>query len=179
MTSPLAFWVGRWDVHDSATGQPAGFNEIVSILDGHAVLERWRGASGLEGASLFWADGASGTWKQVWATSAGWGKEKTMVAEGPGLVRFEGVVTLPDGTQVRDRTTLTRLDDGRIRQVIEAAPLDGDRWEVGFDAVYTPAAGGAYHGSALPIPGRDECRLPERRAVFAVDARSRGRRSVQ
>ena len=140
MTSPLAFWVGNWEVYDSATGERAGSNEIVSILDGHAVLERWRGESGLEGTSLFWNDGASGTWQQVWATSSGWAKQKTMVeADMPGAVRFEGVVTLPDETQVRDRTTLTSLGDGRVRQVIETSPLDGDAWEIGFDAVYTPA----------------------------------------
>jgi len=140
MASPLAFWVGTWDVHDSATGEHAGSNEIVSILDGHGVLERWSGASGLEGTSLFWNDGASGTWRQVWATSAGWAKQKTMVAgDVPGAVRFEGIVELPDGTQVRDRTTLTPLGDGSVRQVIETAPLDEDAWEIGFDAVYTPA----------------------------------------
>ena len=139
MTSPLEFWVGTWDVHDSATGARAGWNEITSILDGRAVLERWRGVSGLEGTSLFWDDGASGTWRQVWATSIGWAKQKTMVASGaPGAVRFEGIVALPGGTTVRDRTTLTPLGDGSVRQVIEAAPFDGD-WEIGFDAVYTPA----------------------------------------
>lgn len=139
MASPLAFWIGTWDVRDSVTGEHAGSNEIVAILDGHAALERWRGTSGLEGASLFWDDGASGTWHQVWATSAGWAKQKTMVAaDAPDAVRFEGIVTLPDGTQVRDRTTLTPLGDGCVRQVIETAPLDGDTWEVGFDAVYTP-----------------------------------------
>jgi hypothetical protein len=140
MTTPLAFWVGTWDVHDSESGERAGWSEIVSILDGHAVLERWRGVSGLEGASLFWNDGASGTWQQVWATSVGWAKHKTMAAaDAPGAVRFEGVVTLPDGTQVRDRTTLTPVADGCVRQVIETAPLDDGAWKVGFDAVYTPA----------------------------------------
>ena len=58
-----------------------------------------------------------------------------------GSIRFEGVVTLPDGAQVRDRTTLTQLGDGLVRQVIETAPLDHDAWETGFDAVYTPTAG--------------------------------------
>jgi hypothetical protein len=94
--------------------------------------------SGLEGTSLFWDDGASGTWKQVWATSVGWAKQKTMIsADAPDAVRFEGIVTLPDGTQVRDRTTLTPRGDGTVRQVIETAPVDGDAWDVGFDAVYT------------------------------------------
>lgn len=140
------FWLGQWEVHDSATGAYAGANEIVPLAAGCAVLERWRGASGLEGVSLFWLDGAAGVWKQVWATSAGWSKEKVQVDAGaPGAVRFEGLVTLPDGTRVRDRTTLTPLGDGRVRQVIETAPEGAAAvWAVGFDAVYTPAEGAAH-----------------------------------
>jgi hypothetical protein len=141
MPSPLEFWIGTWDVHDSETGDYAGSNEVTSVLGGHGVLERWQGASGVEGMSLFWSDGATGSWKQVWATSSGFAKQKTMIdAVDPHAVSLEGVVTLPDGSSVRDRTTLTRLDDGRVRQVIETTPLGLDAWEVGFDAVYTPAS---------------------------------------
>ena len=159
MTSPLAFWVGTWDVHDSATGERAGSNEIVSILDGHGVLERWRGASGLEGTSLFWNDGARGRGSRS-GQRASAGRSRRRWSPPTRRVPFvsRGSSRCRTAAQVRDRTTLTPLGDGSVRQVIETAPLDGDAWEVGFDAVYTPALS----PFALPIPGRDERRLPRR-----------------
>jgi hypothetical protein len=39
-----------------------------------------------------------------------------------------------------DRTTLTPLGNGRVRQVIETSRDGGKTWRVGFDAVYVPQA---------------------------------------
>ena len=140
MQSPIDFWLGSWVVHDSASGELAGTNRITRALAGNAVVEEWHGASGVAGMSLFYLDRAAGTWRQTWATSVGYAKQKTQVdADDPASVRFEGLVTAPDGTTVRDRTTLTLLDGGAVRQVIEVAPAVGGEWEVGFDAIYTPA----------------------------------------
>ncbi|HEY2776448.1 MAG TPA: hypothetical protein VGI77_00960 [Gaiellaceae bacterium] len=72
MTSPLAFWVGTWDVHDSVTGEYAGSNEIVTILEGHAVLERWRGGERARGHEPLLGRRRLGTWHQVWATRDAW-----------------------------------------------------------------------------------------------------------
>ena len=126
MASPLDFWPGSWIVHDRATGEYAGANEIASLLDSNAVVEQWRGSSCLEGTSLFFLDRAADTWRQVWATSAGWAKEKALVPAPPGSTRFGGIVTMPNGVQVRGRTTLTLRDDGSVRQVIETSPVDGE-----------------------------------------------------
>jgi hypothetical protein len=38
---------------------------------------------------------------------------------------------------VLDRTTLTPLSDGRVRQVIEISRDHGTTWQTGFDAYYT------------------------------------------
>jgi len=138
----LDFWVGRWEVR--VGDRKVGDNRIEKILDGCALTEHWTAASGGEGRSLFYHVPATGEWKQVWvtarATRPGGLKEKTMVADygGPG-VRFQGRVALPDGSGVLDRTTLTPLDGGRVRQVIETSSDEGETWQVRFDAVYVPS----------------------------------------
>lgn len=137
---PLDFWLGTWEVRDSATGEYAGASEITAALEGAAVIERWRGASGVEGMSLFYFDRVAGLWRQSWATNVGYAKQKAQVETGDASsVVFEGVVRTPDGVDVRDRTTLTDLGEGRVRQVIAVAPLAEGEFEVGFDALYTPA----------------------------------------
>jgi hypothetical protein len=134
----LDFWIGEWDVY--VDDKLVGENRIEKILSGCAVLEHWRGAGGGEGKSLFYVSGR-GTWKQVWvtewATRPGGVKEKTLqVVETPDTVRFQGRMVLPDGGSYLDRTTLTRLASGEVRQVIETSTDDGESWTAGFDAIY-------------------------------------------
>jgi hypothetical protein len=134
----LDFWVGEWDVY--AGDELVGSNRIEKILSGCAVLEHWRGAGGGEGKSLFFVAG-DGSWKQVWvtewATRPGGVKEKTFRAmESPDKIRFQGRIALPDGGSYLDRTTLTLLPSGDVRQVIETSTDEGQSWTAGFDAIY-------------------------------------------
>jgi hypothetical protein len=136
----LDFWVGEWNVY--VGDERVGSNRIEKILGGCAVLEHWRGAGGGEGKSLFFVAG-DGSWKQVWvtewATRPGGVKEKTFQAmDSPGEVRFQGRIVRPDGSSYLDRTTLTRLPSGNVRQVIETSTDEGKSWTAGFDAVYRP-----------------------------------------
>ena len=134
----LDFWVGEWDVY---TGDElAGTNRIEKILAGCAVLEHWTGAGGGEGKSLFFIDG-DGTWKQVWvtewATQPGGVKEKLwQPLADPLQVRFQGRISMPDGETYLDRTTLTKLSDSEVRQLIEVSFDEGKSWKTGFDAIY-------------------------------------------
>lgn len=140
----LDFWVGSWEVR--VGDRKVGDNRIEKILDGCALMEHWVSASGGEGRSLFYHVPATGEWKQVWvtarATRPGGLKEKTLVAGfgGPG-VRFQGRIPLPEGEYVLDRTTLTPMEGGRVRQVIETSSDGGETWSEGFDAVYVPVSG--------------------------------------
>jgi hypothetical protein len=134
----LDFWLGSWHVYDAASGRLDGTNRVEKILRGCAVLENWAeaDASG-EGKSLFYYNPVTRIWRQVWVTDTGTSKEKQLVAGAPeGSVRFQGEVARPGGVTVLDRTTLTPLPDGRVRQTIEISRDRGSTWQTAYDAYY-------------------------------------------
>ena len=135
----LDFWLGTWDVYDN--GQPVGANHIESALDGCAVFEHWVNAAGAEGKSLFAFSAATGVWTQLWVTdNTSWpGSIKLKRHQGPhddGSVRFQTTVEKADGSHYLDRTTLTPVPDGTVRQVIEISLDDGKTWQTMFNAEY-------------------------------------------
>ena len=136
----LDFWLGDWDVYsgDSLVGR----NTIEKTMKGCAVLEHWQSVDGGRGISLFYVD-SQRTWKQVWVTEygtmPGGVKEKTQQPLADRRqVRFQGRVYAEDDKSYLDRTTLTDLSDGRVRQVIEASMDEGTTWRTVFDAEYRP-----------------------------------------
>lgn len=133
----LDFWLGEWTVY--ADNEQVGTNHIEKVLGGCAVMEHWTGAGGGEGKSLFYVVGDQ--WKQVWvtewATRTGGVKEKFHQSiDGRDAVRFQGRIMAPDGSSYLDRTTLTPLQDGSVRQHIEVSSDEGETWESVFDAIY-------------------------------------------
>ena len=139
----LDFWLGAWTVVDPS-GDLQGTDRIEKVLDGCALIEHWTGADDSEGMSFFYFNAINSTWKQVWvtsrATTPGTIKEKQLIEDLPdGSVRFQGVVILRDGRSVLDRTTLTPLEDGRVRQLIEWSRDGGVNWQESFHGVYVPA----------------------------------------
>jgi len=136
----LDFWVGDWDVFakdDKGLEQKDGTNRIEKILDGCAIIENWRGVEGHEGKSLFYYRPVQKEWKQVWVTDVGPMKEKTLILEMPdGGVRFQGELAKRSGGTYLDRTTLTPLAGGKVRQVIEISLDGGKTWKTTFDAEY-------------------------------------------
>ena len=133
----LDFWVGEWRV--LLRGREVGTNRIEKVVHGCAVLEHWRDGNGVEGKSLFYYEPTRRQWKQVWVDPGGV-KEKHLVAtfEGGG-VRFQGELIRGAGRIILDRTTLSPLPDGRVRQHIEQSEDGGTTWQSRFDAVYVPA----------------------------------------
>jgi len=136
----LDFWVGDWNVY--VAGKLDGTDLVEKILKHCAIVENWRESDGSgEGKSLFYYVSAAKLWKQVWVTDAGPLKEKQLVAAYPdGGVRFQGAIAHADGTSHLDRTTLTPLPGGNVRQVIEISRDSGKTWQVTYDAEYKPAS---------------------------------------
>lgn len=147
----LDFWVGDWDVFVGT--QKVGEDRVQKTLNGCAITESWAAAGGGEGFSLFYVDPADLRWRQVWVTgralAPGGVKEKHLVETLPhGSLRFQGTVRDTAGRTWLDRTTLTPLPDGTVRQRIEISRDGGETREATFDAVYRQRSG--------QVPG---CRL--------------------
>jgi len=138
---PLAFWFGHWDVY--AQEKLDGRDFIERALGGCAVIEHWGDASGFQGLSLFYFEAHARLWKQVWVTdhalAAGGLKEKTMIFSSADTVRFQGTVWLAPDRPVLDRTTLRKLDAGRVAQTIEYSKDGGSTWTTSYAAIYRPA----------------------------------------
>jgi hypothetical protein len=138
---PLGFWMGSWDVY--AGGKLDGHDLVESTLDGCAVIEHWDDASGFRGMSVFYFEPHGRQWKQVWVTdhalAPGGTKEKTLLHATPDSARFQGSVWVGPDRMVLDRTTLHRLDDGRVAQLIEYSKDGGTTWKTTYDAIYRPA----------------------------------------
>lgn len=136
----LDFWLGEWIVTSADGAARYGENSITMAAEGCAVFERWRGATGGEGYSLFAFDAREREWTQTWVTGdtgkPGGLKRKRMIAAGDGAATFEGEIISDAGAPYLDRTTLTALDDGRVRQLIEISTDGGENWRPVFDGYY-------------------------------------------
>ena len=136
----LDFWLGTWQV--TAGGKIDGTDVVTKILDGCAVTEDWTDVTGHHGKSLFYYDPFAKVWTQVWvtdqATERGGLKIKRLIATyADHGTRFEGLLPGPPGSKtVDDRTTLTPLADGTVRQRIEISTDGGSTWTTVYDAVY-------------------------------------------
>lgn len=134
----LDFWLGDWTVWVGT--QQVGSNRITKVEGGCAITEEWLPAGGGSGRSLFFVNPADRTWRQVWVTAGalapGGVKEKREVAAERPAVRFQGTVSDTLGRTWLDRTTLTPVPDGSVRQHIEISTDGGATWRTTFDAIY-------------------------------------------
>jgi hypothetical protein len=135
----LDFWIGDWDVYVGR--QLDGRDSVERVLRGCAVTERWRDMQGGEGMSLFAFDARKDLWVQNWVTddssAPGGIKVKVLRARSPGSTTFQGEIEGKTGAVYYDRTILTALPGGRVRQQIQVS-RNGVDWRTGFDAIYVP-----------------------------------------
>lgn len=136
------FWLGEWQVTDSAGTTVYGSNVITEEESGCVLRERWTGARGGTGQSMNFFDRRSGRWHQVWVASggnvlrlAGGLDRSSMVLEGDGYS--------PAGAPVRNRIAWTPQPDGRVRQLWSTSADSGATWLPTFDGWYarTPRSG--------------------------------------
>ena len=137
----LDFWLGEWIV--TQEGRRLGSNRIERPLDGCAILEHWTSERDGRGLSLFYVGSAGDDLKQVWVTTDARGpggtKEKTLLTRAAdGTLVFQGIWWHDDGREILDRTRLTPLPDGRVRQLIEVSADARRHWTTTFDASYAP-----------------------------------------
>jgi hypothetical protein len=133
------FWVGEWEVRNSAGQQGAGesvaSSSVQRIIDRCVVYENYTEGDEFLGKSFNFYDAALRKWRQTWVDNTG--RVSEFVGEyREGAMRFEGETHLPDGRKVLRHMTLFNLGADRVRQLSEASTDGGKTWRVTYDFTY-------------------------------------------
>lgn len=130
------FWIGRWEVFDTKTGERAGSSVIEGLYGGCVLRENWS-EPGFTGGSLnAYVDGH---WRQAWTDATGAWRDFVGGMEGGRMVL---VSTHPSarvsGKTVHERIAWTANPDGSVRQYSDATIDDGATWVTRYDYTYRP-----------------------------------------
>lgn len=129
------FWVGDWEVTDSAGKAVYGANRITLEEGKCLVHEQWTGSRGGTGQSFNFRDHQTGRWTQVWVGNDGLVLDISGGLDGTAMVLTgEGVTTA--GQKVMHRASWTPMPDGRVRQFWQQSSDAGKSWTVVFDGWY-------------------------------------------
>ena len=138
----LAFWVGDWEVVDSA-GAHYATQRVRAIFDACAITAEWTGRVGDKGMSISAFDVRTGDWKQVYVSNqvpspSGVPMRKSDPSyDGPGI-RFVPLTESPPDQLARSRVTLFPLSEHRVMQLFEDSSDGGKTWHTVFKAEHRP-----------------------------------------
>lgn len=129
------FWIGDWNVSDSAGATLYGTNLITREEGGCLIHEHWVGSRGGSGQSLNYFDLDTGKWVQVWVGSGG----ENLRLEGSleeGKMVLTGKAKGPNGGEVFHRAVWSAEPDGRVRQFWRSTTDGGKTWQLVIDGWY-------------------------------------------
>lgn len=129
------FWVGDWNVTDSAGKIAYGTNSVTREEGGCLIHEHWVGSNGGTGQSFNFYNATRRDWTQVWVASGG-GQLHLVGKFDAGVMGLEEASAGPGGTAILQRITWTPEPDGRVRQLWQQSQDGGRTWTVGFDGWY-------------------------------------------
>lgn len=132
------FWIGDWQV-TNPQGKPAGRNHIEAILDGCAISEHWRGASGTTGRSYSAWDASNKRWNQYWVDTSGMVLFLTGSFTDGRMTLSGELVDAASGKRSLQRVTWTPNADGTVRQLWQGSDDAGKTWSTVFDGLYRRA----------------------------------------
>ena len=141
----LAFWIGDWEVVDSA-GAHYATQHVDAVLDSCAIVAEWKGIHGDRGLNLSAFDRRTGEWRQMYASNqvpapAGVSLRRSdSLYGGPGI-RFIPLVE-PTGNALRSRVTIMPIGNDRAMQLFEDSRDGGKTWRVIFRAEHRRQANG-------------------------------------
>ncbi|MGE3618606.1 MAG: hypothetical protein AB7L66_22235, partial [Gemmatimonadales bacterium] len=130
------FWVGRWTIAATGTGDPAGVSDVTKDLGGCVVEESFTAANGARGRSLNAFDRRDGLWYQTFVGVFGVNFRIRGVPAQSAAMLLEGRRASFAGSNPT-RITWTSAADGRVRQLIENSFDGGQTYVPGFDGSYS------------------------------------------
>ncbi len=131
----LDFWVGRWNVFDTAKGDAVGTSRIERIMNGCSIRESFdapRAPGGpYSGTSYSGYDRKDGRWRQMYVDVNGNVSLFTGGLEGPDMV-----MVAPARGGALQRMTYRLHADGSVQQIGVISRDGGKSWSPGYDYTY-------------------------------------------
>jgi hypothetical protein len=137
----LAFWVGDWNVYDSA-GAKYATQRVHSVIDECAIMAEWSSGGGNKGLGLSAYDMKTHEWKQVYVSNQVPFRSGVNLRisdpsyTGPGI-RFVSLDSTAENS-AQNRVTIMPLSDHRAMQLFEESRDGGKTWTVVFKAEHRP-----------------------------------------
>ena len=136
------FWVGRWDVFDTHSGDIAGHSLIERLYQGCAIRENWS-EDGFSGGSLNHYSTKDGEWRQVWTDSSGaWREFVGGVVDASMVLIWRQPEPKVVGGAIQVRMSFTPSRDGSVRQYSDTSADGGRTWKPRYDYTYRRAREG-------------------------------------
>jgi len=134
----LAFWVGDWEVLDSA-GKHYANQRVRAAVDKCAITAEWSGRVGDKGLNVSAYDLSSRDWKQVYVgnqvpSPLGVEIRKSDPSYGGPGIRFISLLDAPAGNLRRSRITIMPVSSDRVQQLFETSSDGGTTWRTLFKA---------------------------------------------
>lgn len=131
----LDFWIGKWDVHNTADGVRYAASTIESIVGGCAISEFYdspKAPSGpYVGKSYSSFDPKDGLWHQFYVDVNGNATWYT------GSLTESGALTMTaKGPKALQEMSYVPQTDGSVRQIGRISIDDGKTWTAGYDYTY-------------------------------------------
>jgi hypothetical protein len=131
------FWIGRWDVTDAKTGEPAGHSLVESLYGGCVLRENWS-EPGWQGGSLNMYVRQAHQWRQTWMDQSGALRDFSGALQDGKMVLLAHDQSVA-GRPVWVRMTFTPNPDGTVRQYSDYSIDTGATWKERYDYLYHPA----------------------------------------
>jgi hypothetical protein len=130
------YWVGDWNVTDSAGGTLYGTNNVTLEESTCLIHEHWAGSRGGTGQSFNYYDPRRQVWQQDWvASNAGSSLHLVGKLEGNAMV-LEADMPGPNATTIHHKAMWIPQPDGRVRQYWRQTTDGGKTWTIVFDGYY-------------------------------------------
>jgi hypothetical protein len=131
----LDFWVGAWNVFDTAAGSRVGTSRIERVMNGCAISERYDApqapGGAYAGASYSGYDRKDGKWHQLYVDVNGNVSWYSGALDGADLVM---VAAARGGRLVR--MIYRPHDDGSVQQIGTVSADGGTSWSPSYDYTY-------------------------------------------
>jgi hypothetical protein len=135
----LAFWIGDWDVLDSA-GAHYATQRVHPVLDDCALTAEWIGPAGGTGLGFFAFDGKPGEWKQMYASNQVPMPMGVKIRRSDPSYTGQGIRLIPTGddasASMQTRVTIRPTEEKRVVEEFEDSSDGGKTWHLVFSGVH-------------------------------------------